>query len=263
MKYNDSIDKMLNDIRQLANELDQVEINVNTTTLNRNVGATYPFQTTSIIKHKIYDEFTALSLKGELDNLANKICEILQKKRHNQSSSEFEYSKLEQDAKQILLHTYRTVLDPTSTNCNALNKKATEVSGQRNILAKVGILLAAIVGLTCFIYPGIVFLIYLATSDLWQRNSQRGMAKLAYDMHNAIMNTGVPKNMSELNIVKPEVQSENPAEAQQQLAMAVPLTDPVVTEGPRSTYNPTLFAPQNIGYPSAPPAAYPQVYPQY
>ncbi len=244
MKYNDSLAQMLAELRTLADNLDKIEVSVeNKVTALSNL---YPYnltETTTIAKQKIYSESNSLTLKLALDDLARNIEAVVPKKGAYYPVYD-SHVKLENDAKLILLHTYRAVKYPTADNCNTLHKKANEVSGQQNVWAKVGIVLTAIVGLTFFVYPGLIFLAYLAWSDLWERNSLRGMAKFAYDMHNAIINTGVPKNIAALNIVKPEAQSENPVEARQLLAVAVPLPDTQPVPEPQR-YNPGLFSPQS------------------
>lgn len=201
MIYSDSIEDMLKQVSELALKLNQVKINVKKNSPEFEGGA-------RTLKLKIYGDYEAFVISEALNELVVNIRELLNKKRNSNNFAE--YSKLESEAKSILLNTYNAVLEPTQENCNALQRSAKSVSGQCSVFTKIGLILGTIIGLCSFILPGIVLLAVM--SENWNDIARSGMAKLAHGVYNSINDTGIPKELAKHELAKEEDQPGNPVE---------------------------------------------------
>jgi len=197
MIYSDSIEDMLKQVSELALKLNQVKINVKKNSPEFEGGA-------RTLKLKIYGDYEAFVISEALNELVVNIRELLN------SNNLDEYSKLELEAKSILINTYETVLKPTQENCNALQRSAKSVSGQCSVFTKIGLILGTIIGLCSFILPGIVLLAVM--SENWNDIARSGMAKLAHGVYNSINDTGIPKELAKHELAKEEDQPGNPVE---------------------------------------------------
>jgi len=197
MIYSDSIEDMLKQVSELALKLNQVKINVKKNSPEFEGGA-------RTLKLKIYGDYEAFVISEALNELVVNIRELLN------SNNLDEYSKLELEAKSILINTYETVLKPTQENCNALQRSAKSVSGQCSVFTKIGLILGTIIGLCSFILPGIVMLAVM--SENWNDIARSGMAKLAHGVYNSINDTGIPKELAKHELAKEEDQPGNPVE---------------------------------------------------
>ena len=134
----------------------------------------------------IYTQDDCLNLELALHNLAEETKLIVS------GCLESEKWQIETEARRILLHTYNTLLEPTSKNCKYLHKIAHEVSGQNNTWAKVGVILGTIAGLLLGIVPGLLIAQYHSEKQTWKNHSQKGLCLLAHNMNTAILKTKKP-----------------------------------------------------------------------
>jgi len=175
-ELNSTVSEMIEQLRILSTELDQLMYERNREKNSRSLLPLYTTQDCYILAHQINKLIAAIPT----------------------STSLVKESDAERDAKRILHQTFVTISAPTYENCRALQRIADTVPGYGRPWHQLGMVVVTIVGFIAFIIPGLLYLFDTVVHD-WGQYNQKGLSLLTEQMDDAVIATGVRSRVSKRN----------------------------------------------------------------
>jgi hypothetical protein len=123
----------------------------------------------------VYHEANCIRLQGEIAKLMQALKDVAETE-----------ASITVNKKRIIAATFAALYNPSRANCDSLEKLATKVQGARDRWGHVGLVLATIALFICGVVPGLLFLTSRLDTDDFSYWDDKGLAKAARDMANAV-----------------------------------------------------------------------------
>ncbi|STX50317.1 Uncharacterised protein [Legionella busanensis] len=180
--YNTTIDKMLEQLNLLSEEINLIRYHGTynkSQLISADIFINIYHRWTENHEGWLYSEDHALLLQNQIKELNQTITEVVQKN-----------PTVEQDAKRILIQTYKAIVNPTEKEYANLKKIANEVQGKPKVWKQTGMVLLSILGIIAGVIPGLLYIHRINKKDgAWDQAKRSGLSLEAKEMARAIHKT--------------------------------------------------------------------------